>query len=87
MAGLDGSTRIGPSNPTNVDAPFSDVLGNLSAALMAAFEARKDRWVILVDTFYVGLSQTSGPLLGGELGNVKLKLNQTILGAGRAVGS
>jgi len=82
MAGLNGNTRIGPSQPTNVDASFSDVLGNLSAALMAAFEARKDRWVILVDTFYVSLSQTSGPLLGGELGNVKLKLNQTILGAG-----
>ena len=76
MAGLNGSTRIGPLAPQNVDAPFSDVVGNLSAALMGAFEARKNRRVILLDTFYVSLSQTSGPLLGGELGNAKVKLNQ-----------
>jgi len=55
MASLTGNTRIGPTSPTNVDAPFSDVVGNLSAAFMGLFEARKDRWVILVDTFYVGL--------------------------------
>src|SRR5215469_245956 len=82
MASLNGNTRIGPTTPTNVDAPFSDVVGNLSAAFMGLFEARKDRWVILLDTFYVSLSQTSGPLLGGQLGDVKLKLNQTILGGG-----
>jgi hypothetical protein len=82
MAGLNGNTRIGPLSAQNVDAPFSDVLGNLSAGFMALFEARKDRWVLLLDTFYVGLSQTSGPLLGGALGNAKLKLDQTIVGFG-----
>jgi len=61
MAGLNGNTRIGPLAEQNVDAPFSDVVGNLSAAFMGLFEARKDRWVILLDTFYVGLSQSSGP--------------------------
>ena len=84
MAGLNGNTRIGPLAEQNVDAPFSDVVGNLSAAFMGLFEARKDRWVILLDTFYVGLSQSSGPLLGGELGTAKLKLDQTILGLGGA---
>jgi hypothetical protein len=82
MAGLNGNTRIGPLTEQNVDAPFSDVVGNLSAAFMGLFEAHKNRWGILLDTFYVILSQTSGPLLGGELGTVKLKLDQTILGLG-----
>lgn len=84
MAGLNGNTRIGPLAEKNVDAPFSDVLGNLSAAFMGLFEARKNRWIILLDTFYVSLSQTSGPLLGGELGTAKIKLDQTILGLGGA---
>jgi len=84
MAGLSGNTRIGPLAPQNVDAPFSDTLRSLSAAFMGTVEARSDRWVILLDTFYVGLSQTSGPLLGGALGNVKVELNQTILGLGGA---
>jgi len=84
MAGLNGNTRLGPLAEQNVDAPFSDVVGNLSAAFMGLFEARKDRWAILLDTFYVSLSQSSGPLLGGELGTAKLKLDQTIVGLGAA---
>jgi opacity protein-like surface antigen len=84
MAGMNGSTRIGALSAENVDASFSDVVGNISAGFMGAFEARKNRWVILLNTFYVGLSDTSGPLLGGQLGNVKLELNQTILGLGGA---
>ena len=83
-AGLNGSTRIGPTTPINVDASFSDIANRLSAALMAAFEARRDRWLILSDLFYIRLSDTTGPLAGGALGTAKLRLDQTIVGLGGA---
>jgi hypothetical protein len=83
-AGLNGSTRIGPTTPINVDASFADIADHLSAALMVVFEARKDRWLILSDLFYISLSETTGPLAGGALGTAKLQLGQTIVGAGGA---
>jgi hypothetical protein len=68
-AGQSGSARIGTRIPAqNVDASFSDVFSSLDFGAMAAFEARKDRWRILVDAFYIQLSKNSQPLLGGSTG-------------------
>lgn len=78
-AGQSGSTRIGTVVPEqNVDATFSDILSNLEFGAMAEFEARKDRWGILADAFYIQLSHTSDPLLGGDLGQARLQATNTL---------
>lgn len=53
-AGQNGSVRLGSVVPAqNVDATFSDIWSNLNFGAMALFEARKARWRILADAFYV----------------------------------
>ena len=79
--GVSGQTRIGTRIPDqNVDASISSLLSNLDFGAMATFEARKDRWGILLDTFYVKLGHTSDPLLGGDLGTARLEATNTLLG-------
>jgi len=78
-AGESGTARIGSVIPEqNVDASFSDVWSNLDLGAMGLFEARKDRWGILADVFYVQLSKTSQPLLDGALGSAQLKTDNTL---------
>jgi opacity protein-like surface antigen len=85
VAGFSGWSRVGTRTPTaNLDASFSDVLKNLNFGGMGSFEARYGRWGVVVDTIYVKVSKTSDPLLGGALGTVRLKLNETILQAAAA---
>lgn len=65
-AGLDGTVRINdrPRNGLSVDQSFSDILDKLDFAAMALFEARTDRWGILLDGVYFKVSETgsvSGP--------------------------
>ena len=79
-AGQSGSARIGNVIPAqNVDATFSDILSNLDFGAMATFEARKDRWGILADAFYIKLSHTSDPLLGGDLGTAQFQGTNTLV--------
>jgi len=84
-AGMSGWSRIGARTPTsNVDVSFSDVWRALNFGAMGTFEARKGRWGIIVDGVYVKLSDTSDPLLNGQLGTVRLKMTQTIFQAAGA---
>lgn len=85
VAGISGWSRVGTRTPTaNLDASFSDVLKNLNFGGMGSFEARYGRWGVVVDTIYIKVSKTSDPLLGGALGTLRLKLNETILQAAAA---
>ena len=79
-AGQSGQARIGTVIPEqNVDASFSDLASNLDFGAMAVFEARKDRWAIIVDAFYIKLSDTSDPLLGGALGQARLQATNSLV--------
>lgn len=79
-AGFSGWGRIGESTPTvKFDANFSNLWRNLNFGAMGNFEARNGRWTIVFDAIYVKLSNTSAPLLGGELGTAKLTGDETIL--------
>jgi hypothetical protein len=79
-AGQSGSARIGTMiSEQDVDASFSDLLSSLDWGAMATFEARKDRWGILADAFYIQLSHTSDPLLGGDLGTARLEATNTLV--------
>jgi hypothetical protein len=51
-ADIGGSTGAGDS----VDVSFSDVFDNLNAGFMGAFEARKDKWLVLTDLIYLDVS-------------------------------
>jgi hypothetical protein len=57
-AGIEGSVGVGRLPAQGVEASFSDIWNNLDLAGMAAFEARKDHWGVLVDAVYVDLSDT-----------------------------
>jgi len=69
------------------DIPFSDIFDNLNAAFMGTFEARKNRWGIVADGMYIGLSGTA-ETPSSLIGDVETDLNVgllTVVGAYRAV--
>lgn len=85
LAGQSGNVRIGQVIPgRNVDAHISNIWRDLDFGMMATFEARKDRWAIIVDGFYVNVSTTSDPILGGRLGTARLQLDNGIVQAAGA---
>jgi hypothetical protein len=78
-AGINGWGRIGAQAPTvKIDENFSDVFRNLDIGAMGAFEARKGRWAIIFDSFYVKLSAESEPLAGGALGTAHFGMKEAI---------
>lgn len=87
LAGLEGDIGVGGLPPAEVDASFHDIIEQTDFALMMAAEARRDRWGILLDIVYLGLSQdaeTPGPLFGDASVDVTTAF-ATIGGAYRAI--
>lgn len=56
-AGIYGDVQIGTLPQQGVEVSFSDLLKDLNIAGMLAFEARKDRWGVLVDAMYVNVGE------------------------------
>jgi len=80
VAGQSGSVRIGRVIPAqNVNVHFSNVLSNLDFGVMGTLEARKGRWSIILDGFYISMGRDSDPILGGDLGTARLKLENSIV--------
>jgi len=76
LASLHGTAGVG-IRTTQVDESFSDVFHSLDFAIMGVLEARKGKFVILVDTEYVAVSDdkaTPGPLFS----NVNAKFKQFV---------
>ena len=88
VAGLKGDlATIGGLPPAEVDASFSDIIENTDMAVMLGIEARTDRWGVLLDLVYLGVSQsadTPGPLFG-EAELESTTLFATVAGAYRFV--
>jgi hypothetical protein len=55
MGGFDGTLKI-RNQTVPVSASFSDIFNRLNLGFMGAFDARKGRWGILLDTVYLNLS-------------------------------
>ena len=74
-AAMRGDTQAGNLPLTHVDMSFGDILQNLDAGFMGAFEARKGRWGFLLDAIYMKVSDaatsTQGPLTVGADATVK----------------
>lgn len=78
-AGVDGNTRLGPLS-FDSSTSFSDILSNLDIAAMGAFEARRGRWGVVADLFYIKLSDDDR----GPRGRLELEVTQQIYGLGGA---
>jgi len=72
----------------NVDMSFSDILDNLDAGLMGAFEARNGRWGLLFDAIYMKLAHSAtasrtgpGPIGSTATASAELEMTQTVYAA------
>jgi hypothetical protein len=90
-AAMNGEVGAGSLPAINVDMSFSDILDNLDAGLMGAFEARKGRWGLLFDGIYMKLahsataSRTGGGPIGATLtASAELEVAQTMYAAALA---
>ena len=82
--GMSGDVQGGALPTISVDMSFSDILDNLDAGLLGAFEARKGRWGFLFDAIYMklehsGTASRTGP--GAATASAELELKQTMFAA------
>lgn len=85
---MSGEVQGGALPAINIDMSFSDILKNLDAGLLGAFEARKGPWGMLFDAIYMKLegsgtaSRTGpGPIGSTATASAELKVAQTMLAA------
>ena len=67
--------------PIGVDLSASDIFSNLDFAFMGVFEARKDRWGLIADVFYVDLSASRDNPLGGAFSRARIGTKAKALSA------
>lgn len=85
-AGINGDVGVAGRGPFPVDLSFTDVLGNLDVALMAAGEVRFDRFGVFADLFYTRLSAEEDVLRGlARIGVTNDLLAATAMGQVRVV--
>jgi opacity protein-like surface antigen len=87
-AAMSGEVGAGPLPTINVNMSFSDILDNLDAGLMGAFEARKGRWGLLFDAIYVKIAHSAtasrtgpGPIGSTATASAELEMTQTVFAA------
>ena len=87
-AGMSGEVGAGALPTMNVDMSFSDILDNLDAGLMGAFEARNGRWGLLFDAIYMKLAHSAtasrtgpGPIGSTATASAELEMTQTVFAA------
>jgi hypothetical protein len=87
-AGMSGDVQGGALPPVGVDMSFSDILDNLDAGLMGAFEARNGRWGFLFDAIYMKLKDSGtasrtgpGPIGATATASAELEVKQTLYAA------
>jgi opacity protein-like surface antigen len=78
VAATDVSTRLGARAPVvNANGSVSgDISSSMNAGAMGTFEARRGRWGVLLDLWRVTASNGAKPVMGGVLGNARLKTTQ-----------
>jgi opacity protein-like surface antigen len=88
---MSGDVQGGALPPINIDMSFSDILDNLDAGLLGAFEARKGRWGLLFDAIYMKLETSGtasrtgpGPMGATATASAELQVTQTMFAAALA---
>ncbi|ASQ06403.1 hypothetical protein GOB13_14875 [Sinorhizobium meliloti] len=87
IAGLSGDTAQFGLPTVHIDSSFSEIFGNLDFALMAAGEARYDRFSVIGDVIYTKLSADAETPLGILASDVDVRSESFsgLLGLGYAV--
>ena len=87
-ASMSGNVGAGALPTINVDMSFSEILDNLDAGLMGAFEARNGRWGLLFDAIYMKLAHSAtasrtgaGPIGATAAASAELEMTQTMVAA------
>jgi len=87
-AAMSGKVEAGALPAIDVEMSFSDILDNLDAGLMGAFEARKGRWGLLFDAIYMKLEASGtasrtgpGPIGATATASADLELTQKMFAA------
>jgi hypothetical protein len=90
-AAMSGEVAGGSLPAINVDMSFSDIVDNLDAGLMGAFEARNGRWGLLFDAIYMKLAHSgsasrtgAGPIGATATASAELEMAQSMFAAGVA---
>jgi hypothetical protein len=85
---MSGDVQGGALPAINIDMSFSDILHNLDAALLGAFEARKGRWGLLFDMIYMKLDPSGtasrtgpGPIGATATASAELEVAQKMFAA------
>ena len=85
---MSGDVQGGALPAINIDMSFSDILDNLDAGLLGAFEARKGRWGMLFDAIYMKLEASGtasrtgpGPIGATATASAELEVTQKMLAA------
>ena len=79
---MSGDVQGGALPAIHIDMSFSDILDNLDAGLLGAFEARKGRWGLLFDAIYMklegsGTASRTGPGPIGATATASAELDVT----------
>lgn len=67
LAGVSGDVGLLGAPPVSIDARFRDIVSDVDFAAMLLVEARRERWGVLFDAFYLQASKggdTPGPVFG-----------------------
>jgi opacity protein-like surface antigen len=85
---MSGEVEAGSLPTIDVDMSFSDILKNLDAGLMGAFEARQGRFGLLFDAIYMKLADSGtasrtgpGPIGATATASAELEMRQTMYAA------
>jgi hypothetical protein len=79
MAGLDGTIGAGQSKDVAVDAKFTDIAQYVDFSMAGYFEARRPRYIVATDIFWVKLGATrTARVDGGPPVDVNLNSDQYV---------
>ncbi len=82
LAGINGTVGVRDIT-TDIDPGVSDILNALNFGFMGAFEARKNKFVLITDLMYISLEETkdtTGPLFSSLKANVKTFMLSPVAG-------
>lgn len=78
FSGISGDVRLPQGNGEDFSADFGDIFSALKFAAMGTFEARRDRWSLILDLFYVNLQEgfSSPNSIGVSGGDVRTQTTE-----------
>lgn len=73
-ADISGNTASG----TKVDVSFKDLFDSLNAGFMGAFQARKDKWLVITDLIYLDVSNDTTAKVSIPIGPIAIDVKADV---------